>query len=77
VEWPCGYAAPRETFEALGAFDSVAGVVAPTLYVVGRDGMVAWNDRAARFRHEDADTAVAALRRAIDEALRAPNPHAS
>jgi hypothetical protein len=76
VEWPCAYAAPRETFEALGATDPVAGVVVPTLFVVGRDGTVAWTDRASRFRHQDPGAAVMALGRAIDEALRTPTPPA-
>jgi thiol-disulfide isomerase/thioredoxin len=76
VEWPCAYATSRETFEALGALDPVTRLVVPTLFVVGRDGTVAWTDRAARLRNQDPVAAVRALGRAIDEALRAPAPPA-
>jgi peroxiredoxin len=69
VERPCIYAAPRETFEALGAFNPSDGNVMPTLYVVGRDGTVAWHDHAARYRHEEVRVAVEELQRTLDEAL--------
>lgn len=73
LPWPCVYSAPAETLAALGALNRFGDhcEVAPTLYVVGRDGRVAWSDQGARYRHEDPATAVRQLQRAIDEALRA------
>jgi hypothetical protein len=69
VEWPCFYNTPHESLEALGAIAPDSGWVAPTVYVLGRDGSVVWNDRAARFTHQNPDDSIRELRRAIDKAL--------
>lgn len=65
LPWPNGYEA-EATINALGAS-------APSVFVVDRDGRVAWNDDRARYRHQ-----VGSLRQqlevAIEEALDRPEP---
>jgi hypothetical protein len=72
VPWLCVYAAPDETFKALGAFQRYGKdrTIPPTLYVIGRDGRVAWCDQRARYQHADVNTSLWRLEEAIDEALK-------
>jgi thiol-disulfide isomerase/thioredoxin len=62
LPWPNAYGA-GDTIDVLKAN-------APTLFVVGADGRVAWNDDRARYRHDAADLETK-LELAIDEALAA------
>jgi hypothetical protein len=41
----------------------------PTLYLVKADGTVVWSDDSARYRHQDATTFTANLKRALDTYL--------
>jgi peroxiredoxin len=58
VPYPSGYDVPRETLEAFGVGTilkrPVTGYeIAPTLYLIGPDGVVKWTDKSARFRHKE------------------------
>jgi peroxiredoxin len=69
VEWPCFYDTPRSTLKALGAIAPLSQRVAPTVYVLRRDGTVEWDDHAARYSHQDLGRSIQALQQAIDHAL--------
>ncbi|HVC94927.1 MAG TPA: TlpA disulfide reductase family protein [Pirellulales bacterium] len=60
IPWPVGYGA-SETMRALVG-------TAPTVFVIDRDGRIAWHDDRARFRH-DIGSLPAHLDQAIDETL--------
>lgn len=59
VEWPCGYGAPLSALARFGAYTTERTgpaynphqEVNPTLYLLGPDGRVVWNDGQARPRH--------------------------
>jgi hypothetical protein len=84
ISWPCGYGAPLTCIAALGAYkaDEPARMfpgyeVTPTLYVIGRDGRVRWNDKQVRLRHEDPGPLLKELEEQIEQALQAaPAPAA-
>jgi thiol-disulfide isomerase/thioredoxin len=63
LAWPNGYGAGK-TIDALEAN-------APTLFVVGADGRVWWNDDRARYRNQNVARIQEVLESAIEEALRA------
>ena len=63
VPWPNAYDA-GPTIDKLGAN-------APTVFVVGSDGRVLWNDSKARFKHEVSEYGER-LEQAIDHALSLP-----
>jgi len=65
------YGASPDLLRDLGAINPTSWQVAPTLYVVGRDDTVRWNDSAARYHHADVAATVQELQRAIDAALAA------
>jgi peroxiredoxin len=73
VSWPCLYGATEEVLIALGVRDrrDGLGLMFPTVYVIGRDGKVAWDDGQSRYRHEDRQVARRNLERALDRALAA------
>ena len=80
IPWSCGYQAPLRTIALWGAFDRAKMIpgyeVTPTLYVIGRDGRIAWCDRHARTRHdekEQRDEVLGQLEAAIERALTAPD----
>lgn len=43
IPWPTGYGAEQTVEQFVGA--------APTIFVIGRDGQIVWNDDRSRFRH--------------------------
>jgi thiol-disulfide isomerase/thioredoxin len=61
IAWRFGYEAAA-TISSL-----VRGLAAPTLFVIGADGTVVWNDGQARYRHQ-IDTLEADLSAAIERA---------
>jgi thiol-disulfide isomerase/thioredoxin len=66
IPWPCAFGASAEAVARIGAYSTdrmsafyhpkslnyhVGHEVTPTLFVIGPDGRVIWNDRQARPRH--------------------------
>jgi hypothetical protein len=72
ITWPCQFATPDETLQALGALGRTGnvGTVFSTPYVVRADGTIAWSDRQARARHEDTTVLIHNLQQALDDTLR-------
>jgi hypothetical protein len=72
IPWPCMYDVPDETLTALGASGRAAGIrkAFPTLYVIGRDGRVAWSDQRARYQHQPVTAWATDVEQALDEALK-------
>jgi hypothetical protein len=72
IPWSCGYGTKTGTIARFGAFAPPAGVIGfevPTLYLIGPDGRIRWNDRRARYRHEDPDLLLKELESEIERAL--------
>jgi hypothetical protein len=81
VPWPCGYGASHGSIARFGAYSSTrwspayhpGHEVSPTLYLLGPDGRVLWNDGQARPRHLTRPQAlVRELELAIERALGQP-----
>lgn len=57
IPWPCGYGATVEELAQFGAYSgdrlgyNPVYEIFPTLYLIGPDGRVLWNDRQARPMH--------------------------
>jgi hypothetical protein len=59
IPWACGYGATLEELAQFGAYSAdrmganynPGYEVSPTLYLIGPDGRVLWNDRQARPKH--------------------------
>ncbi len=59
IPWPCGYGTTMEAMGRFGAYSTqrMSPVynpereVSPTLYLIGQDGRVVWNDGQARPLH--------------------------
>jgi hypothetical protein len=77
IPWPSGYGASNETIARFGAYGfdrALPGYeVTPTLYLIGPDGLIRWNDRQARSRHEDKGPLLKELETEIERALKAPS----
>lgn len=74
VPYPNGHDVPRETVVAFGASNPTAPPImgyeiAPTLYLIGPDGIVRWTDQQARYRHTDPKKLAAELDAAIEKEL--------
>ncbi len=83
IPWPNGYGASPDTIRMLQSFDNgdsngdssgIDGMnymdeMLPTLYVIGRDGRVAWHDNRARLRHQPIPKLLSDLEDAIEKAL--------
>jgi thiol-disulfide isomerase/thioredoxin len=73
IPWPCGYGATNQTIARFGAYSSKRRVpgyeVSPTLYVVGPDRRILWNDRQARMFHKDPGPLMKELETQIEQAL--------
>jgi len=79
VSWPCGYGSTLETIARFGAYstDRMSASynpgyeVSPTLYLIGPDGHILWNDAQARPRHlKDTEAILRDLAAQIEKALR-------
>jgi hypothetical protein len=68
MPWPCLFGAPEEMLRALGAYcrEGEGWRGSPVLYLIGPDGTIIWNDRFARYCHQDS---IRELEQALDEAL--------
>lgn len=77
LPWPCGYGLKADAVVEMGAVNQGMAafgrgyLIAPTLFVVGRDGKVWGSDERARWRHQPKEDVVAALVKLIDGALAA------
>ena len=74
ITWSSGYGTSRDLLASFGAFNhGMPGhgyETAPTLFVIGADGRVAWNDGKARMSHRgDAKGRVADVVRELDAAI--------
>jgi hypothetical protein len=76
LPWPCGYASSPEALVRFGAYSTrrartfLGSEVTPTLYLIGADGHVLWNDAQARPRHlKDNQTLLRELDAEIERAL--------
>jgi hypothetical protein len=78
VPWPCGYGASDRVIASFGAYSNArmsSGYnpgyeLSPTLYLIGPDGRVLWNDRQARMSHTGKEAGVGrALEAAIEREL--------
>jgi hypothetical protein len=78
IPWPCGYGTRLEAIGRFGAYTTdrmTPGYnpgmeVSPTLYIIGADGRVVWNDGQARPRHlKDSAALVRELEDEIESAL--------
>jgi hypothetical protein len=85
VTWPVGYGAPARVIHAFRAIrwaevlDRELGPgygPIPTLFVIGPDGIVRWNDHGGRYRHRDPRLLMQDLEREIDLALVGTRPSA-
>jgi hypothetical protein len=75
LSWPCGYEVPQRVFAALGVIpagseDAPECRAIPTVFVVGPDGAVVWNDGCSRYAHRR--TGLDELGNQIERALAAP-----
>lgn len=74
-DWPCGYGLKTETVVNLGAVNAgmaarMGGyIIAPTIYVVDRNGKVASSDGRARWKHQPKEEILTLISKLIDEAL--------
>lgn len=84
VPWPNGYEA-SQTIADFGAMRRArAGTgpqtgaspyeVHPTVYLIGRDGLIRWCDGRGRERHQEPEAWLRGLEAALEEALRASPP---
>ena len=87
IPWPCGYGATPEEIALLGVYSTermsrfyhpgldnyhVGHEITPTLFVVGPNGHILWNDRQARPRHlKDAAGVLQELTEQVEHALAA------
>lgn len=87
VPWPCGYGADSRSVARLGVYSTerMSGLyhpgmatfhtgheITPTLFLIGADGRVLWNDRQARPRHlKDAAGVLREITDQIERALAA------
>jgi hypothetical protein len=78
LPWPCGYGATLLFMGRIGAYNrpgrsrnhTPGYVVIPTLYLIGPDGRVLWNDGQARPQHtKEGEVLVRELDDAIERAL--------
>jgi hypothetical protein len=78
VPWPCGYEATLPFLAQLGAYSAKqmsatsnpGSEVRPTVYLIGADGRVLWNDGQARPLHtKQSEALVREIDAAIDRAL--------
>src|SRR5262245_18610870 len=78
IPWPCGYQSRLEDIAKFGAYTTEritpafnpGTEVSPTLYLIGPDGRVLWNDGQARPRHlKDATALMLDLDTEIERAL--------
>jgi thiol-disulfide isomerase/thioredoxin len=78
IKWPNGYGAAAQMIADLGAASGMPGPavyeVAPTLYLVGPDGLIRWVDGRGRHLHQDAQAWERKVDAAIAEALSSPKP---
>ena len=77
IPWPCGYEAKSQTLARCGAYNFPnprrGYEVKPTLYLVGADRRIIWNDGHARLKaNMDAFSLLRQLDERIAEALSAP-----
>jgi hypothetical protein len=86
VPWPCGYGATLPFLGRLGAYSArrmsanynPGYEVGPTIFLIGADGRVVWNDGQARPRHlKESKALVREVDAAIDRALADPSPERS
>jgi thiol-disulfide isomerase/thioredoxin len=72
IPWSSGYGMADPMILALGAKNAMPTPgyeVAPTLYLVGRDGRIHWCDSQGRFRHVESPVWIEQLDKAIAAAL--------
>lgn len=85
IPWPCGYGASAESFAQLGVYSTermsrlyhpglpnfhTSHEITPTLFLIGKDGRVVWNDDQARPRHlKDAGGVLRELTEQIERQL--------
>lgn len=72
VTWPNGYGGRSDLINGFGVGSGIPQPgygIAPTLFIIGRDGRVLWNDQQARFRHVDVGAWSSDVAKAIENAL--------